>query len=557
MAQLALGIDFGSLSGRAVLLNTETGSLVASAVHPYAHGFIEDRLPAGKEKLPPDWTLQDPRDYLAVLEQAVPAVLRQAGASAADVIGVGIDFTASTVLPVTQDGTPLCFLPDFRTRPHAYVKAWKHHAAQPEADRLNEIASARKEPFLSRYGGKVSAEWLFPKLWQILNEAPDVYQAMDRFMEATDWIVLQLTGRERRSSCAAGYKALWSRRQGYPPDDFFKALDPRLERVVDEKLSRQIWPIGDKAGEITPQAARLTGLLPGTAVAVGLVDAHVAAPAAGITDAGQLLMILGTSTCHMLLGRDEIPVPGICGVVEDGVLPGYFAYEAGQNCVGDLFDWFVKNNVPPAYHQEAVAQGESIHKVLREKVMRQKPGASGLLALDWWNGNRSVLVDGDLTGLLLGLTPATRPEEIYRALIEATAFGTRVILENFVSSGLPVDSLQACGGIADRDPFLMQIYADVTGREIRVSASRQTMAVGSALYGAVAAGQARGGFAGIREATGIISRVNDIIYRPIAENAAIYAKLYVEYRLLHDYFGRDGTVVMKRLKAMRRAAHEE
>ncbi|MDW7656544.1 MAG: ribulokinase [Bacillota bacterium] len=555
MAQLALGIDFGSLSGRAVLVDVASGAMVASVVHEYEHGFIEDRLPATGEKLPPDWTLQDPQDYLAVLAEAIPAVLREAGAAASDVIGVGIDFTSCTVMPITCDGTPLCLLPAYRANKHAWVKVWKHHAAQQEANRLNTIAAERNEAFLSRYGGKISSEWLFPKLWQILNEAPDIYEAMDRFIEATDWIVLQLTGQERRSSCAAGYKALWSKQQGYPSNEFFRSLDPRLERVVDDKLSRSIWPIGSKAGEITPQAARLTGLLPGTAVAVGTVDAHVAVPSVGITAASQMLMIMGTSTCHMLLGHMEIIVPGICGVVEDGVLPGFFAYEAGQSCVGDHFDWFIRNCVPPACHQEAVERNVSIHSVLREKTMRQKPGASGLLALDWWNGNRSVLVDGDLTGLILGMTLATKPEEIYRALIEATAYGTRMIMENFVSHGLQIEELFACGGIAAKDPFMMQIYADVTGREIRVSASPQTVAIGSALFGAVAAGKARGGFDSIFAAAKIIPRLKDVIYRPIADNVAIYDKIYAEYLLLHDTFGRGGNDVMKRLKAIRLEAH--
>lgn len=554
MAHLALGIDFGSLSGRAVLIDAATGETVASAVCGYEHGFIEDRLPGTGETLPPDWSLQDPQDYLAVLAQVIPAVLHEAGASASDVIGVGTDFTSSTVLPVKRDGTPLCFLPEFRADKHAWVKVWKHHAAQAEANRLNAVAAERNEAFLSRYGGKVSSEWLIPKLWQILNEAPHLYAAMDRFIEATDWIVLQLSGQERRSSCAAGYKALWNKKEGYPSDDFFRSLDPRLEHIVDEKLSRHIWPIGSKAGEITPEAARLTGLLPGTAVAVGTVDAHVAAPGVGMAAAGQMLMIMGTSTCHMLLGHEEKLVPGICGVVEDGVLPGFFAYEAGQSCVGDHFDWFIRNCVPPACHLEAGERGVSIHKILREKAMQQRPGASGLLALDWWNGNRSVLVDGDLTGLILGMTLATKPEELYRALIEATAYGTRMIMDNFVTHGLPIGELFACGGIAVKDPFMMQIYADVTGRVIRVSDNPQAVAIGAALYGAVAAGRARGGFDNILEAASIIPRLKDVIYQPVAGNVAIYDKIYTEYRLLHDTFGRGGNDVMKRLKDIRLAA---
>lgn len=548
---LSLGIDFGSLSGRALLIDVTTGEEIASAVRDYEHGFIDSILPATGEKLPPDWTLQDPQDYLDVLSYLVPEVLKKAGAEATDVIGVGVDFTSSTVLPIKKDGTPLCFLPEYRKNKHAYVKKWKHHAAQDEANRINEIAQKRNETFLSRYGGKISSEWLFPKLWQILNEAPEIYYAMDRFIEATDWMVFQLTGQEKRSSCSAGYKALWHKRSGYPSDDFFKALDPRLEHVIDEKLSRSVELIGKRAGFVTPEAAAWTGLAPGTAVAVGNVDAHVAVPAVGITQSGQMLMIMGTSTCHMVLGEEEVRVPGICGMVEDGILPGFFGYEAGQGCVGDHFDWFIRNAVPPSYHQEAERRHLSIHQVLREKAMCQEPGASGLIALDWWNGNRSILVDADLTGLIMGMTLATRPEDIYRTLIEATAFGTRIILETCEQNGLPIHELFACGGIASKDPFMMQIYADVTRKEIRISDSKQTAALGSAMFGAVAAGKDRGGFDQIFDAARSIPRLKPRVYRPNPAHAATYDQLYSLYCELHDMFGRGQLDVMKRLKAIR------
>ncbi|NLO34757.1 MAG: ribulokinase [Clostridiaceae bacterium] len=548
--RLALGIDFGSLSGRAMLVDLATGAEAGLVVCPYQHGFIEDVLPASGAKLPPDWTLQDPADYLAVLA-AVPDLLTQARADASEVVGVGIDFTASTVLPVRADGTPLSFLPAFRTHPHAYVKVWKHHAAQMYANRINELARSRGETFLSRYGGRVSSEWLLPKLMQILEEAPEVYAAMDRLVEATDWIVQQLTGQEKRSSCAAGYKALWNKREGYPAPGFFGELDGRLADVVTTKLSPHVFPVGSRAGTITAAAASLTGLLPGTPVAVGNVDAHVTFPAAGLTRPGQLLMILGTSTCHLLLGEEEKAIPGICGAVEDGILPGYWGYEAGQPCVGDLFDWFVHTQVPPSYHEEAANRACSIHQVLREKAMRLGPGESGLVALDWWNGNRSVLADADLSGLLLGMTLTTRPEAIYRALIEATAFGSRLIVGQFEAGGLPVHDIHACGGIAARDPFLMQIYADVLGRPIRVSANRQAAALGSALYGAVAAGPGRGGFPDIEAAVNSVPQVPGTVYEPDLSHRGVYEQLFACYSQLHDWFGRGGHDIMKRLKALR------
>lgn len=547
----ALGVDFGTESGRALLVDVATGEEIATYVHTYSHKVIDEKLPGTDIRLEPDWALQDPNDYIATYQVAVPAVLKQSGVDPADVIGIGIDFTACTMMPVKADGTPLCNLPEFRNHPHAWVKLWKHHAAQPEANKINETARALNQAWLDRYGGKISSEWFFSKTLQILDEAPEIYQAADRLIEAADWAIWQLTGVETRNSCTAGYKAMWSKREGFPPDEYFKALDPRLEHVIDEKMSRQILPIGEKAGELTAQAAAWTGLKPGTAVAVANVDAHVSVPAATVSEVGRMVMIMGTSTCHMVLGSEEHLVPGICGYVEDGILPGLFGYEAGQSCVGDHFAWFVENCVPAAYEREAQARGMDIHQLLEEKAARLKVGESGLLALDWWNGNRSVLVDVDLTGLLLGATLATKPEEIYRALIEATAYGTRVIVDAFEANGVPVTELVACGGLPEKNKLLMQIYADVTGREFKISASKQTPALGSAMFGAVAAGKARGGYDSIFEAAQYMARLKDEVYRPIPENKQVYDLLFAEYVRLHDYFGRGENDVMKRLKQIK------
>lgn len=548
-----IGVDFGTLSARAVLLEVPSGREAAAAVYEYPHGVMDEQLPSGR-RLPQDWALQNPQDYLEALGHTIPAVLREADVSPDDVIGVGTDFTACTVLPVKADGTPLCFLPQWKDEPHAYVKLWKHHAAQDKANRLNAIAEERGETFLARYGGKISSEWAIPKLWQILDEAPGVYEAMDRFIEAADWIVWQLTGVETRNSCTAGYKEIWSKREGYPSEDFFAALDERLRRVVDEKLSRTITPLGQKAGEITQKAAALTGLNPGTAVAVGNVDAHVCVPAVGIDGPGKLLAIIGTSTCHILMGREECKVSGMCGVVADGVMPGYFGYEAGQSCVGDHFAWFVDNCLPAAYVEDARAKGMNIHTYLRQKAQGLKPGESGLLALDWFNGNRSVLVDVDLTGLILGMTLQTKPEEIYRALIEATAYGTRMIVETFRENGVPVDEFYASGGISQKDPMAMQIYADVLRMPVRIAGSQQGPALGSAIFAAVAAGKDAGGFADVFNAARRMGKVKEAAYEPVAEHAQVYDRLYAEYKRLHDYFGRGENDVMKRLKALKKQA---
>jgi L-ribulokinase len=551
-SKYAIGVDFGTLSGRAVIVDVANGKELATAVHDYSNEVIDEFLPGTDIRLDPDWALQDPNDYIEVFKNAIPAVLETSGVDPTDVIGVGIDFTACTMLPTKADGIPLSFLPEWRNNPHAWVKLWKHHAAQPEANKLNEIA--RQSGFgaiLDRYGGKISSEWFFPKAWQILDEAPEVYAAADRLIEAADWVVWQLTGEETRNSCTAGYKAMWSKSEGFPPPAFFKALDPGLENIVDEKMKREIMPLGARAGGITSQAAGWTGLKEGTAVAVANVDAHVAVPAATVTDTARMVMIMGTSICHMVVGESEEIVPGMCGVVQDGILPDLPGFEAGQSCVGDHFQWFVENCVPESYENEARQKGLNIHELLEEKAAAQKPGESGLLALDWWNGNRSVLVDVDLTGMMLGMTLLTGPEEIYRALIEATAYGTRLIIETFNQNNVPIKELIATGGLPDRNKLLMQIYADVTGLPIYVPEATQIGALGSAMHGAVAAGAANGGYDSIVEASLKMARLRDESYQPNAENKALYDLLFKEYVTLHDYFGRGDNDVMKRLKELK------
>jgi L-ribulokinase len=551
MSKFSIGVDFGTLSGRAVIVNVENGEEVAVSVFEYPHGVMDEKLPDGTS-LGVDWALQHPQDYLDVFRETIPAVMKKAGVKAEDVIGVGTDFTACTMLPVTADGTPLCFIDKYKANPHSWIKLWKHHAAQDDANRLNSVAEERGETFLKRYGGKISSEWLIPKIMQIADEAPDIYDAADRFIEAADWVIWQLTGKEMRNTCTGGYKAIWHKHEGYPSNDFFRALNPKMEKLADEKLSRTLYPVGTRAGGITPEAAELTGLRIGTAVAVGNVDAHVSVPAVGITSAGKMLAIMGTSTCHMLLGEKEKTVPGMCGVVEDGIIEGFFGYEAGQSCVGDHFQWFVENCTPAEYKAEADRRGIDLHALLTEKASALNPGESGLVALDWWNGNRSVLVDVDLTGMIVGMTLATRPEEIYRALIEATAYGTKMIIDTFEENGVPVDEYYAAGGIAEKNPFVMQIYADVTGKEMKISGSPQAPALGSAMFGALAAGKNAGGYDTIQNAADAMAKVKPFSYKPVSENVEVYKKLYAEYKILHDYFGRGANDVMKRLKDIKK-----
>ena len=542
MPKYTIGIDFGSLSGRAVLVDTSDGREVAAAQFDYPHGVMDRALPSGPP-LPADWALQHPQDYLDVLDRTLPQLARHV--DPADIVGIGLDCTSSTVFPVDSRGTPLCLTERFRDAPHAWVMMWKHHAAQGQARRMTDLATRRREPWLPLYGGKVNAEWYFPKLLQVLEEAPDVYAAMAHYVEMVDWLVWQLTGRQTRSAGCLGYKAFYT--GAFPESAFFRALNPAFERVVAEKVSGPVVGLGERAGYLTEQAARRYGLLPGIPVAAGNIDAHVCVPAAGIDGPGKLLAIIGTSTCHIVMGEGAVPVPGMSGVVQCGVLPGLAGYEAGQSCVGDSFHWFERACMPEDIRQEARLRGLSAQSLLTERAARLEPGESGLIALDWWNGNRSVLADADLTGLLLGLTLQTTPEEIYRALIESTAYGARVILENYRDSGVPVDAFYASGGVSQKNALAMQIYADVLQMPVHVASAAQGPAMGSAIFAAVAAGR----YPTAAEAARAMGGTRETVYHPHPGHAAVYDRLYREYKALHDLFGRGGNDVMKRLKAIR------
>jgi L-ribulokinase len=541
------GIDFGTLSGRAVLVDTRDGREVVSTTFDYPHGVLDVTLPSGK-RLPPEWALQHPQDYLDVFTHTIPEALRISGIAPNDVVGIGIDFTASSPMPVKADGTPLCFLDAYKNQPHAYVKLWKHHASQPQADLINAVARQRGESWLKRYGGKYSSEWFFSKLLQILQEDADIYRAIDIFVEATDWVVWQLTGVMTRNACTAGYKML-AQDGHYPSPAYFAALHPDFENVIAEKVQGDFAPLGRRAGTLTESMAKQLGLPEGIAVAVANVDAHVTAPAVKATEPGVMVMIMGTSTCHIMSDTSLQEVDGMCGVVDGGIIDGLFGYEAGQSGVGDIFAWLVDHATPPEYHDQARKVDMNLHEYLEYEAAKQKPGEHGLLALDWWNGNRSTLVDTELSGLLIGATLATRAPDIYRALIESTAFGTREIIEAFEARGIIVRELVAAGGLPDKNALLCQIYADVTGRPLKLAGSPQAPALGSAIHAAVAAGV----YPDIHAAADKMGKLKEDIVSPIPENQVIYDQLYAEYKTLYDYFGRGANDVMKRLKKIRNA----
>ena len=530
-----IGVDFGTESGRVLVLDLDSGEELTVHVVPYAHGVIDRHLIGSDEPLPDDWALQHPGDWTEVIERGVPAALAEAGVSAERVAGLGVDFTSCTVLPTDAEGVPLCLTPRWQGRRHAWPKLWKHHAAQRVADRLNEVALERAEPFLERYGGRISSEWYFPKLIEIWVEDREVYEACDVFLEATDWIVWWLTGRLVRQSTTAGYKAMWSPTEGLPPTAYFAAAFPGFEHPA-QKLGTRFAPLGTRAGALRPELAAKLGLSDTVAVAVGNVDSFVSVPGAGVQRPRTFVMVIGTSICDMVVDPVEVRLSGITGVARDGILPGLYGYEAGQAAVGDMLAWFVRT----------LGAGDD-YEVFELQAADVGPGCSGLVALDWFNGNRTILADANLTGSILGLTLQTTPAEIYRALLESIAFGNRRIMDNFTAHDLALDRIVACGGIAERSPLTMQIIADVSGRMVDVPASREVPARGAALFGAVAAGAFTGIGAAVQATRPAIART----FAPDPDASAIYERVYPIFRAFHDLLGRSQPALLHELKRIR------
>jgi L-ribulokinase len=534
--RFAIGVDFGTGSARALLLDVRSGEELAVSVAPYPHGVLDTALPESGEPLPHDWALQDPDDWSLALERTVTGVLSESGVTSTEVAGIGIDFTSCTVLPVSGDGAPLCTKQRWRGRRHAWPKLWKHHSAQPVADRLTEVALERDEEFIGRYGGRISSEWYFPKLIELWLEDRELYEAAHGFIEATDWMIWHLTGLERRQQCTAGYKALWSPDNGLPSADYFEAAYPGFRRP-DEKLGNSFLPLGTRAGTVRPELAARLGVAPTTSVAVGNVDSFVSVPGAGVCSPGTFVSVVGTSICDMVVHPEEVRLPGITGVVRDGILPGRYGYEAGQAAVGDMFAWFVRNMAAPG----------SSHASLEHAASQLRPGETGLVALDWFNGNRTVLADADLTGVLCGLTLHSTREHIYRALLESVAFGNRRIVENFCEHAIELTEIVACGGVAKASPLLMQLFADISGLAVRVPASDEVPARGAALFAAVAAGA----FDGIDAAVVATEPPGGRTYRPDAAVRRTYDRVYAIYRGLHDLLGRSRVELLHELKAIR------
>ena len=532
-----IGLDYGTLSGRGILVRCRDGKILAGAVKEYSHGVMDQVLPDGTTKLPPAWALEYPADYLEVLCEVVPAIMKAGKVDKEDVIGIGIDFTSCTMLPIDKDAVPLCEKEAYKDRRNAYAKLWKHHGAQAQADKINAYLEENGMTSLPRFGGKISPELLAPKVMEILEEDPEIYEQADEILEAGDWLTRILTGSHKRSVSMAGYKAWWNHEEGYPEEGFFRALDPAMEHFVSEKLTGEICGIGEAIGTLSAAWAQRLGLSEGIPVASAVIDSHAGVPGSGVQNGSQMMLVLGTSSVIVGLSRQPYAEKGICGAVRDAIVPGYYALESGLACVGDLFGWYVDHMVPASYEREAREKGIHIHQLLSRKAAEQKPGESGLLALDWWNGNKTPYVNANLKGTLLGMTMTTRPEEIYRALIEATAFGTRTIVELYEKNGLKAEEMIVSGGIALKNPMLMQIYADVLGKELKIADCDQAAALGSAIYAALAAGAEKGGYDSYEEAVKQMSKVKEHTYVPDMAAKKTYDSLYRLYQELGSVLG--------------------
>ena len=563
MAHYALGLDYGTNSARAVIVRLSDGAEVANCVYDYPSGDAGVLL----DPSDPSLARQHPEDYISALEETIRGAVEEArgsdqGFDPQAIIGIGVDTTGSTPLPVDRNGTPLALLPEFKDDLNAMAWLWKDHTSHAEAAEITERGRAMRPNILAKCGGTYSSEWFWAKALHLKRTAPKVFEAMHSFVEICDYLTALLSGDTRpeqiaRGVCAAGHKAMYSEEWGGLPDkEFLSALDPALADLRDW-LYDKAWPADHPAGTLAENWAKDLGLTPGIAVAVGAFDAHMGAVGAGIRE-GTLVKILGTSTCDMMVmenSKELADIPGVCGIVDGSVLPGYYGIEAGQSGVGDIFLWWIRNCVPDSYG----GNEEERFEKLAEAAAGQRAGEHGLLALDWNNGNRCILVDVRLTGLLLGQTLHTRAHEIYRALIEATAYGALRIIERIEEYGVPVREVVNCGGLAVKNPLLMQLYADILNRPMKISRSDQTCALGAAIFGAVAAGKAAGGFATVAEAQEAVCGVRETVYTPRAENRQAYDALYALYRELHDAFGTDRgpapmNHVMKKLIAIRERA---
>lgn len=550
MEKYAFGYDFGTDSCRLVCVNIESGEIVSEEELRYPHGVITGYLPDTTIRLGTDTCLQDPADYVDVLVSLSQITLERTGIAPEKILCIGTDFTNCTVVPMQSNGRAMCENPIYRDNPHAWVKLWKHHAAEYCAEEIEKYALERW-PRIVDYGNTVSSEWLFPKVLQILREDEEIYKLTDTYIEACDWIVFQMTGKLVRNSACLGVNAFYNEEEGgFPDRTFFRDIDSRMEYIIEEKIKGEIKPVGSAAGTLLPEMAQKMGLSEKTIVAVGHGDSEVAACGAGVVEDGSMLIVMGTSTCQQMMHKRKKAFKGLCAVVKDGMIPGMYAYESGQSAVGDIFKWFSQNAVSKELLEEANRRNLDMLKLLDEKAEKLNVGENGIVCLDWLNGNRSILMNYSLTGLSMGMTLETKPWEIYRGYVEATAFGCRMIIDSYRDAGISVRKIIATGGLTQKSKFVAQVYADILGVDVHVPQMRNMSAVGSAVCAAVALGKEQGGYENFASATSAMIHTDEIVYCADLKRHEIYNELYTIYCELYSYFG-GKTDLMMRLKKIR------
>ena len=545
MGKCVFGFDFGTLSCRGIALDINDGRTLALCEKKYEHGVISERMYHKNIKLDSEWCLQDPNDWMNCMAFVSKKLLEKGKINPADVIGLGTDFTSCTLLPVDEYGIPLCLNEQFRDIPNAWPKLWKHHGAKIYAEEIEKYAKDHTKWLKKYFGECVSSEWLFPKILQVLREEPSVYNAAEYFIEAVDWIPFRLTGTLSRLKGVLGVNAFWTEEYGFPEKDFFKAIDPRMENVVDEKLRGKIVTVGECVGQLTHESAKWLGLTTKTVVSSGHCDSAVSACGIGVGDSGNLILVMGTSTCHQMIYKELLPFHGACAIAADGMLPGLYSYESGQPATGDIFAWFSENMVPKNYQEQAEIENKTILQYLGEKAEKIKIGSTGLIALDWLNGNRGILANSNLSGMLLGLSLDTKPEEIYRAFVEANLFGSKMIVDNFQRNNIDIKTIWAVGGIASKCPWIMNLLANILNREIRVPKVDNIPARGSAVCAAVASYAKYENIAckNFIEASERLIKTKYTSYIPNKKDVVLYAELYSHYVELHNLFGKDDTLM--------------
>lgn len=541
-----IGMDFGSLSCRAILVDSEDGTIVAERESVYAHGVMTETLPDGT-RLPPMWVLQDPRDYESCIYSLLPGLLQDSGIDKEQVATVGVDATASTVLCLDEKLRPMCCNDRFSWRIHAWPKMWKHHADAKEAADITERARLAGGEYIESCGGTVGAEFMLPKLLQCFREDRALFDSSYTFMELGDWITSLLTGHKCRSASMLAGKMLWDASRGYPSKSFLNGVEPGFGDALYEKQDREDTRIaypGECVGLLCAQAAKQTGLPEGIPVSASQMDGYAGLPGCGVYRSGRLMLVLGTSSGYMLLDDMNRTIPGLCASIPNSMMKGYMCHAAGQSSGGDMLGWYMENMLPGSYERKARDAGMDLHSYLSLLASGHSAAQSRLIALDWFNGNKTPLNNFRLSGLIVGLDMSTRPEEIYRALIEASAFGAKVIIDLIKNSGTSINSVVVSGGISRKNPFLMQVYADVLGCPLEVCGSAQAAAQGSAVYAAAAGGL----YPDVPSAVIAMGGKPEKTYMPRQEETLAYAALFEEYKRLYDYFGRGENPVMERLK---------